>query len=309
MKVGLAVSCFNGDQSARVLIEQARSQGLRDSFAAMAIVDSGDPERCRSLKASLERFEPPVHYEAHGGNLGSAGNLVARLRWGQQQGLDVLVAVNADGLLHAANIATMIELAERSGAGAVYPTHLLPDGRVDLTVRRPVPVLPDRRPASRLSGHSAIRVGWGSSNGALYRLSAIESLDLDRVSSLWYGWEDLAIGLGLRVAGVEQLMSIASAQLTTADQKTLASTRVVVSDKMPWTTYYGVRNLVLISSWYPEHGRAFSARLAREFAVILTRDRRKARYRFAVEGLRDGRSGVTGMCVDPLRPSAEREQA
>ena len=300
MRVALAIASYDGDPSANALALQASATDLRDCFSQVAIIDSGDPSRCLALAQSLAEVDAPVEYRRHEGNLGSAGNLVARLRWGDEVGADALMAVNADGVLDDANVRVMIELLRGTQSGAVYPTHVIDGGRVDLSCLRPVPVLPSRAPLARLAGREALEVRWGSSNGALYRLSAIRGLDLDAIAALWYGWEDLSVGVGLERLGHRQLMSVTAQQPTRADQKHLARTHLVVSSKAPWTTYYGVRNLMLIARRFPASSLRVVLRIIREFVMILLRDHRSKRYRYATRGLLDGIRGVTGQRVRPI---------
>lgn len=297
--VVLAVASFGGDRQVLDLVAVAVSATFAVRFSRIVVVDSGDPDRCQPLRDTLARDHPEVVYRWHAGNLGSAGNLVARLRWAAEVGADVVLAVNADGLLDADNVREMIACSDRSGAGAVYPTHVI-DGRlVDLSGRQPVPILPSRSPLARLDGRRAIEVRWGSSNGALYRVDALQHVDLSALVGLWYGWEDLGLGLALNATGHRQLMSVTASQPTRADQRQLGPGPLVVSEKAPWTTYYGVRNLVLLARAHPGRTGRIALRVAREFVTILLRDRRARRYGLALRGLGDGLRGRTGMQIPP----------
>ena len=299
MKVALAISSYAGDMSALDLVAQARSGRFDNVFDAVAVIDSGPEDRCAPLRDALVEHHPGVEYRWHEDNLGSAGNLVARLRWAMNTDADALLAVNADGVLIPENIARMLACSTERDAAAVYPTHVIEGDRVDLSGRRRVPILPSRAPLARLVDARALKVRWGSSNGALYRLDAFDDVPLWDIAALWYGWEDLGIGLSLDAAGHRQWMSVEATQPTRADQKQLSGTYLVVSSKEPWTTYYGVRNLVLLSRMHPKRSIRIVMRIVREFVMILLRDRRSQRYGRGVRGLLDGVSGRTGQRIRP----------
>jgi GT2 family glycosyltransferase len=299
MTVMLAISSFNGDRAAFDLAALALSTSFEDLVAHVAVIDSGDDEHCQALADALRSRLPQVTYIHREGNLGSAGNLVARLQWARREGADVLLAVNADGVLIAGNVRRMLACLERTGAAAVYPTHVIGDQQVDLSGLRPVPILPSRRPLARLPATRALKVRWGSSNGAMYRPEALAAADLGSIRSLWYGWEDLALGLALDAAGYDQFMCVEAAQPTASDQRYLPRTHLVVSDKAPWTTYYTVRNLALIGRGHPRRVPRVVLRVAREFVTILLRDRRRERYAKALHGLADGLRGRDGQQVAP----------
>lgn len=299
MKVVLAVSSYNGDMAALGVAGAATAAELNGVFMKVAVIDSGERERCDVLRDSLAEHHSHVEYRWHAGNLGSAGNLVERLRWAHGTGADAVLAVNADGVLIAENVLRMLGLLERAEAAVVYPAHVMEGERVDLSGCRRVPILPSRLPLSRLEGRRVIQVRWGSSNCALYRLGALGSVALDNIASLWYGWEDLGIGLSLDAAGHPQLMCLEAVQPTVSDQKHLSRTNLLVSEKAPWTTYYSVRNLVLLGRQHPKRTLRITLRILREFVMILLRDRRVPRYAQAIRGLTDGLRGRTGQRVEP----------
>ena len=299
MRVALAISSYNGDEAALQLARAATSGEFEGVFTKVAVVDSGEPGCCAVLRDALAAGHPDVEYLWHEGNLGSAGNLVTRLRWAQHSGAQVVLALNADGVLIADNVIRMLGWLDHEEVAAVYPTHVMEGDRVDLSGRRRVPVLPSRVPLSQLQDRSTIDVRWGSSNGALYRMDALGSVALDDIASLWYGWEDLGIGLSLDVAGHRQVMCLEASQPTASDQKHLSRTNLLVSAKAPWTTYYSVRNLVLLAKQHPKRTPRIALRISREFVMILVRDRRVQRYTRAVRGLTDGLRGRTGQRIDP----------
>lgn len=299
MRVALAISSYNGDLGALDLVRKANDESFAGMFTGVAVVDSGEPVRCAQLRDALLADHAEVEYQWHDGNLGAAKNLHERLVWAEARSADAVLAVNADGHLQAENVRTLIGLMDRTGAAAVYPTAVLEGGHVDLSYRQPVPVLPSRRPIADLAGKSIVTVSWGSSNGALYRLKATGAVRFGAVEDLWHGWEDLALGLLLREGDGLQMMSLEAAQPTSSDQRRLGANGPVISHKEPWTTYYSVRNLVLIGGQHRRLRHRVALRVVREFVTILLRDRHKERYAQAVRGLQDGLRGRTGLRVPP----------
>jgi hypothetical protein len=299
LRTALAISSFNGDEAALQLAREALSPGLRERFIAVAVIDSGDADRSTVMRESLARVSEDIAFRSYDGNLGAAGNLLARLEWAGELGADALLAVNADGRLDGGVVSVMTSAMEDADAAAVYPTAVLEDGSVDLSYRRPVPILPSRVPVARLGGRRLVRVCWGSSNGALYRVADLERADLHHLRELWHGWEDLAAGLALRELGRTQVMSVGARQPTSSDQRRLPLHGPVVSSKPPWTTYYTVRNLILIGHRHPRLWGRVILRIAREFVVIASRGQRSERYRLALAGLRDGLRRRTGLQVTP----------
>ena len=299
MKVALAIASLNGDPAAGALALRAMSEEHSSSFCSVGVIDSGDERRCQLLEQDLSKRDYRIAYRRYEGNLGSAGNLVARLRWGAEVGAEAVMAVNADGVLLEANVRQMIDVMARAPVGAVYPTHVIEEERVDLSGLRAVPILPSRVRLDRLQGKRNMQAQWGSSNGALYRLLPLAEVELDAIADLWYGWEDLALGIEIGQAGYQQVMSVDSQQPTKADQRHLARTHLVVSSKAPWTTYYGVRNLLLIARRHSGCWPRVVLRTVREFVMVLLRDRRRERYRYALRGTVDGLRGRSGQVVTP----------
>ena len=294
MNLVLAVSSFNGDLEALATVRKAGSAAFADVFTRVAVVDSGEPDHCARLRQILASDHAEVDYLWYEGNLGAAGNLSARLKWAKRLGADAMLAVNSDGSIDLHNTRMMVRVMIERHAAVVYPTAVLEGDRVDLSYCRPVPVWPSRRPLSKLRRASTVQVSWGSSNGALYCLEAVETVRFERVEDVWHGWEDLALGLALRAQGALQLMSLQAVQPTASDQRRLGGKGPVVSAKEPWTTYYTVRNLLLISRDHPRLWHRIALRILREFAVILVRDDRRARYRAALAGFLEGVQGRTG---------------
>jgi glycosyltransferase involved in cell wall biosynthesis len=299
VRVAIAVASYGGDAAVLDRVQEAGTATLGEALTAVGVVDSGPAARCDPLRDALAEQFPHVDYIHHAGNLGAAGNLRERLRWARRMGAEAVLAVNADGRIDGDNARRMLECLERHELAAVYPTQVIGGATVDLSGRRRVPVLPSRTTLEQLRDRRPVPVRWGSSNGALYRLDAVMELDLDHIASLWHGWEDLAVGLGLDDHGHRQVLCTEARQSTASDQRRLARTRLVVSAKPAWTTYYGVRNLLLIGRRHPRLVVRVLLRVAREFVTITVRDRRRERYTMAMRGLVDGILGRSGQRIDP----------
>jgi hypothetical protein len=299
----LAVASYGGDPEVLRVMAEVHRPKFAGMFTAMAVVDSGPPSTCSRLRIYLERQYPNVEYHHYTRNLGSAGNLVERIRWAQATGGQFLLAVNADGHVDADNVHRMLSFVAARPPAAIFPTYVMPGALIDGSGRRPIPVLPSRRSVKQVRGRRVQPVSWGSSNGAIYRLDAMTSVDLDRLASLWYGWEDLALGLALREANERQFRCLNAQQPSPNDLRPLAWGSAMVSDKPPWTTYYTVRNLTLIARWYPRYVPLVALRVVREFIMIAIRPDRRERLRTGVLGLRDGLRGRTGHRVSPTTGS------
>lgn len=287
MKTVLAISSFNGDLAAVERVSQAIPVRDRGLVAKVAVVDSGDPDRCRLLKETLLERAAGIDYISHIGNLGAAGNLLVRIDWATRNGADLLLAVNADGTIIEENVQRLLSLFADPDVAAAYPLAVIHGRWVDLSPRRGVPVLPSRKRIGALPLEGSLPVRWGSSNGAMYRLSCLQKSNVNQIRHLWHGWEDLALGLLLDASGFRQLLHLEARQPTASDQRTVRG-GLVVSAKPPWTTYYGVRNLLLLARLHPSEFGRIALRIVREFVAILIRPRRVARYRLATRGLVDG---------------------
>jgi hypothetical protein len=291
--VAIAISSFNGDLAVLQRVQEASRHLL--SSGPVAVIDSGDPVLCATLRESLAGTEPDVRYLWYPGNLGSAGNLVKRAQWAASIGADLMLAVNADGLINEDHLDEMKLLFVADEVASVFPTFIHDGGKVDRSFRHSVPVMPSRAQYSEADRFlPAERVRWGSSNGALYRVRSLSSVDLRSLALLWYGWEDLALGVMFDQVGWRQLRCRTAVQASRSDERLWSWANMTVSDKPPWVAYYSVRNLLLLCRANPSLGHRFVARIVREFIAILFRPDRWQRLREASAGFFDGLIGRAG---------------
>ena len=134
MSVVLAISSYNGGEAALRLARAAMSGDLKGVFTKVAVSDLGDPACCTVLRDALSHYDSDVEYHWHEGNLGSARNLVARLRWAHQSGAEALLALNADDAHIADSVIRMLGWLDFREVAAVYPTHVMEGERVDTQV-------------------------------------------------------------------------------------------------------------------------------------------------------------------------------
>ena len=293
--VALAISAFSSDESVIALLERAFAPG-RPHFPEVIVVDSLGSGKIAEAAAQCGW---PVRYVNADRNLGSAGNLDARLHLAAELGCAWCFAVNHDGEVDPDQVIRLLEHGRsRPRVGAVYPQLVFSQaaGRPD----RP------RASFSTYGIHSdgsatdgCVEVAWSSSNCALYNLDAIRE-GVSAWPQLWMGFEDLAIGWELKRRGWVQLLC---ADVQVADRYEFTPVRLLgrqvhVAAKPPWYAYYHWRNLLMIARG--THGEAMSLpRLTGRAVVdlgliILVRDRKLERIRLLFRGLVDGFRGRTG---------------
>lgn len=287
----LAISSYRSDKAVLTLLAQAFADG-GTPFGAVIVVDSLGSGRIGE-EASARGW--PIRYENADINLGSAGNLARRLQLAAATGLDWCLALNHDATLDVAKAEKLLACGSGTAkVGAVYPQlHLIGTDRYDRP-RRDFTLfgLTDASPL----GDRTLDVAWGSSNGALYALPAIRRLP-DLWSSLWMGYEDLALGFELQRAGWRQLLCGA---VTSDDNYEFAAhgagaLTVRVADKAAWYSYYQARNPLLIakrSGWRALGRVQLMVRYLADLALIaLVKTDKRLRFRLWLAGVRDGLAG------------------
>lgn len=298
-RVGLAISAYRSDASVERLLRLAAPM-VPSVFERVLVVDSLGSG---ALSALIEQEGwSAVEYVNSPINLGSAGNLAARLQWSADQGLDFVYAINHDGALDAQVVAKLVAFAETRptrSLGAVYPLRVQTrhGDAVDLSGRSRIP-LPfmgrDAKPEEK-----AVQVLWSSSNGTLYPLLPIRQ-GLEVWADLWMGWEDLAYGWLLDANGFEQWVVTDAVFRDQYEyrQHAVGPLRFRLADKPAWYSYYATRNMLLAlrrTGQSPLVVAASVARLSADVAVTLAfRDRKVERLRLAVSGARDALLGRTG---------------
>jgi GT2 family glycosyltransferase len=300
--VCLTISSFRNDASVERLLTAAH-EGGDSPFARIIVVDSMGTGRIPELIA--ERGWSKVLYRSYHRNLGSAGNLSARLRLSAEEGANFCCALNHDGDLKVESVRRLVEFArENKMVGAVYPLRQIPsrEGKFDVTGESWLP-MPSRgqrgAPTER-----AKRVFWSSSNGALYNLEPVRK-GLLPWGDLWMGWEDLGYGWLLERSGYTQyiLTSAVVDDNYEYEPHDIGPWRVRITDKPAWYAYYQIRNLILVTR---RNDRSFgtqavvAGRVLLEYAVTTAlRKSKLKRYRLLTRGLIDGLLDRSGKWLLP----------
>jgi GT2 family glycosyltransferase len=299
--VALVVSAFRSDDAVVRALEGILDEDGGHPFHSVVVVDSLGTGRIESALAS--RAFPRLDYRAFDRNLGSAGNLMERLRLAAAGGADFAYAINHDGFVDLDAIGALAEFAERGERiGAVYPArrYVRKGGAIDLAGTRKdfLGTLFDRRTSV---GPLPLPVHWSSSNGALYALEPIRR-GVAPWGDLWMGYEDLEYGWALERAGYEQWLL---GSVVVDDDYEYRLHRVGpfalhVSDKPAWYAYYQARNLVLIARRHRRGGPFVGGRLAIELALTAAVRRDKGtRLAYLARGLADGLRGRVGKWLAP----------
>jgi hypothetical protein len=296
-RVVLAISSYRNDEEVLALLEAART--LDPGFGAIVVVDSQGTGVVDN--AVSERDWPcPVTCVSAASNLGSAGNLVERLRLAGETDLDWVYAINHDGDFQPSSVAALVEvgLRERSSRypiGAVYPLRRMPNrgGTYDLTGRLPIPFVTLRK--KEPPPPTTLDVYWSSSNGALYALDPVRR-GLLPWADLWMGYEDLGYGLLLHQHEYRQVVPT---DIVIDDHYEFRRPGGIwVTSKPSWYAYYGARNLLLVArrTRQPLYLQAaIAGRLLLELGVTtLIRDHKMERLKLIAQGTIDGVLGRSG---------------
>lgn len=299
--VAIAISAFRSDDAVNALLASIFADP-HDDVASVIVVDSLGSGAVR--KAIIEHAWP-VTYVNSAYNLGSAGNLAARVMSAHDLGASWCLCLNHDASWSADRLNAMLKVARADQrVGAVYPLldhapreRRWEDGRRSFD---PVTELCSEMPKRE----SDAEVMWSSSNGALYS-TAPYAEGIKVMDSLWMGYEDLAYGLGLWLAGWKQMMCRDAVLSEIFDYRALnfLGRRIHVPDKPAWYQFYDIRNLLLIRRRYGGSGvslLAISRKFCRSLLRIILLEREKAtRLRFLIAGLACGMRGSSGKWIKP----------
>jgi glycosyltransferase involved in cell wall biosynthesis len=161
-----------------------------------------------------------------------------------------------------------------------------------------------RVPDGELKG--AVPVDYiGSGQLPFYRVGALRRLRFD-LTPLFFGFEDLDLGLALKAAGYPLLVP---GEAWLAERKRLGVFGLSARDARrawtapPWRRYYSARNLVDICRRRMGGGAAVVTTVAEVAAGarVATRTRDLSHFRAAVQGVADAWTGHLGMTVPPTR--------
>jgi GT2 family glycosyltransferase len=294
-KVALAISSFRNDEAVLGILD-ALGAGRDHPFHRIVVVDSIGSGKLTEALAS--RALPRVDVEVFERNLGSAGNLMERLRLAAGTGADFVYALNHDGLVSVEAVRALVAFALRTpGVGAVYPArrYVKKGGRIDVAgTRRDVLGTLGRGPRELPKG--PIEVHWSSSNGALYALEPVRAGILPW-GDLWMGYEDLEYGWTLERHGYRQY--VLGEVLVDDDYEyrrhRLGPLAFHAADKPAWYAYYQARNLILLARRHGRGGVHVASRLGIELGLLaVVRDQKRARLALLARGVRDGLRGRVG---------------
>ncbi len=294
-RVALAVSAFRSDDAVLRVLDSACASGAHP-FHQVLVVDSLPTGRLEDAIAA--RGYARVAYRAFDRNLGSAGNLMERLRAAAEGGADFVYALNHDGVLDLAVVEALVRFARtRPRIGAVYPArrYVNRGGTLDLAGARG-DVLGTLVGGRRDAPRGPIGVRWSSSNGALYALEPVRR-GLLPWGELFMGYEDLEYGWTLERGGYEQHL-LGDVRVDDGYEyraHRLGPLRFHVSDKPAWYAYYFARNLVLVARKHRRGRVGVGARIGVELGLVATLRRDKAtRLRYLARGVLDGLRDVRG---------------
>ncbi len=303
--VWLVVSSFRNDREIETILEEVHAVAA-SFFERILIVDSLGTGKIPEFIA--RRGWQEVIYHSYDRNLGSAGNLAERLRLAAEGGADFAYALNHDGKLQPGVVECLLRHAVSvPRIGAVYPlAYMSSAGGYNITGMRQLPLpakLTRQKPERDL-----IDVYWSSSNGALYALEPVRS-GLLPMAELWMGWEDLEYGWRLADHGYRQVIacdaSFADSYEYVSKSTPMGSYHIV--RKPPWTTYYMIRNLVLITR-RTRPSLMFAAIVAMRVVlealmICFIRPDKRARFRCWARGIIDGLQNRAGKWVLPRDPA------
>ncbi len=286
----LVISSYRHDASVERILQRVHAHPV-PVFDKCIVVDSQGTGAIPAL-IDEQGWQDVIYWSADE-NLGSAGNLCERLRMASRYGGDFAYAVNHDGDVNPDVVLALLAEAERTPhVGAVYPLRFLPArGQYDLTGTRRLPLA--FRGSAKAPLSPLIDVHWGSSNGALYSMQPIREGILPW-AELWMGWEDMAYGWLLEERGYRQMIVTGARADDNYEYRAYAvgGRALHVTDKPPWYTYYGARNLMLLLRRTRRPTSLFlvaAMRIVLEVVVIgLMRQRKLLRYRLLGHGVVDG---------------------
>lgn len=289
-RVCLAIATFRNDDSVADLLEDVYATGT-SPFYKVIVYDSLGTGTIDELIA--QRGWTGIEYHNADRNLGSAGNLAARLDCAACTDADYVYTINHDGHVDVDIIAELVDQADRiDNVGAAYPLHFYENrDAFDQTGTSSLPL--PFRPRDGAPTDEVTDVTWSSSNGALYALEPVRQ-GLRPDPDLWMGWEDMGYGWQLDAHGYRQILVNDAVFADDYEYKRydLLGRPVYITEKPAWYTYYQIRNLFLIAD-HNNRAAATYATIASRIAIELGlttafRPDKITRYRYLAAGLLDG---------------------
>lgn len=267
------VVTFRRPESLRRTLTSVVTQLHRPNFVVVA---DNDPGRSAAPIIAAGVWPVPVFGLAMPRNLGPAGGWGAALRHAQQRpdrGQSVLVLDDDDPLQRPEVIGQLLSTAVGAEVAAI--------GLRGAVVTRPLGLL--RRRSGR-----AVLVDYLASGGMpLYRWTALDAVGgFDE--TLFFGFEDLDLGLRLRAAGWSLIVSDSDVPQAVAD---------TASERVPWREYYKARALAVVARRHLGHlATTFTAlRLGLGAMKLLIGPRGPKVALARIEGVLDGLRGRLGV--------------
>jgi dolichol-phosphate mannosyltransferase len=185
-RVLVIVPTYNEAENVRQIVARVRDAVPE---AEILIADDNSPDGTGAIADGLAEADPAVRVLHRSGKQGLGAAYLAGFRWADEQGIDVVVEMDADGS-HAPEELPRLLNALRD-ADMVLGSRWVPGGKV---VNWP----PSRHAISRTGNvytRLALGIPLGDATGGYraYRLPVLERLDLDKVASQGYCFQiDLA---------------------------------------------------------------------------------------------------------------------
>jgi GT2 family glycosyltransferase len=267
------VVTFRRPESLLITLHSLMGQHPRPNFVVVA---DNDPGRSAEAVIAGQDWPVPVIELAMPRNLGPAGGWGAAVRCARERpdrGEWMLVLDDDDPIGQPEVLGDMLKIPVAPEVGAL--------GLRGAVVTRPLGLL------RRVSGR-ATPVDYLAGNGLpLYRWQALETTGgFDE--SLFFGFEDLDLGLRLRAAGWSLVAVELDAGPTVAD---------TAPGRIPWREYYKARALVVVARRHlgPSVTALTVLRLGLGAVRLLFRARGEQLARARIKGVVDGLRGQLGV--------------
>ncbi len=192
MKTLTIIPTFNEIDTIPITVRRLR-QAVPHSD--VLIVDDNSPDGTGDYADRLAARDEQVHVLHRQTKNGLGGAYIAGFRWGMERGYDVLVELDADGSHQPEQLPELLDMIDE--ADLVIGSRWIPGGAV---VNWPV----HREVISRLGSLYSrtllgLRVRDVTAGFRVFRRTMLESIDLDAIESVGYGFQ---VDMTFRVAGL-----------------------------------------------------------------------------------------------------------
>ncbi|HIW98777.1 MAG TPA: polyprenol monophosphomannose synthase [Candidatus Nesterenkonia stercoripullorum] len=192
MKTLTIIPTFNEIDTIPITVRRLR-QAVPHSD--VLIVDDNSPDGTGDYADRLAARDEQIHVLHRETKNGLGGAYIAGFRWGMERGYDVLVELDADGSHQPEQLPELLDMIDE--ADLVIGSRWVPGGAV---VNWPV----HREIISRLGSLYSrtllgLRVRDVTAGFRVFRRTILESIDLDAIESVGYGFQ---VDMTFRVAGL-----------------------------------------------------------------------------------------------------------